>query len=58
VFFCGVVGSHNWLDEWAAYRQLVTLRYEHSTVNHSENFRDPVTKTCTNHNEAYWNAVK
>ena len=47
-----------WSDEWAAYRQLSSLGYQHETVNHSENFTDPTTGTCTNHVEAYWCAVK
>jgi len=51
-------GSTVWSDEWAAYRQLNQLGYVHHTVNHSENFKDPVTGTCTNHVEAYWCAVK
>jgi len=51
-------GSTIWSDEWAAYRQLSSLGYQHETVNHSENFTDPTTGTCTNHVEAYWCAVK
>ena len=57
---CGrvVAGSTIWSDEWAAYRQISSLGYTHQTVNHSRNFWDPVTNVCTNHVEAYWNAVK
>ena len=51
-------GSTAWLHEWAAYHQLNQLGYDHHTVNHSENFKDPVTGTCTNHVEVYWCAVK
>jgi len=47
-----------WSDEWAAYRQLSSLGYSHSTVNHSRHFKDTDTGMCTNHVEAYWNAVK
>jgi len=47
-----------WSDEWAAYGQLSSLGFVHETVNHSRHFKDPDTGVCTNHVEAYWNAVK
>ena len=53
-----VPGTEIWSDEWAAYRPLGSLGYRHATVNHSKHFKDPATGTCTNHVEAYWNAVK
>ena len=51
-------GTTVWSDEWRAYAQLAGLGYVHQTVNHSQNFTDPVTGVCTNHVEAYWCAVK
>jgi len=45
-------------NQWPAYRQLHNLGYDHKTVNHSENFVDPQTGTCTNTIEAYWSRVK
>jgi len=51
-------GTTIWSDEWAAYGQLSSLGYTHSTVNHSRNIKDPITGTCTNHVAAYWCAVK
>jgi len=47
-----------WSDEWRAYAGLVGLGYVHQTVNHSQNFTDPVSGVCTNHVEAYGCAVK
>ena len=51
-------GSTIFSDQWAAYRDLQRLGYQHYTVNHSQNFVDPVTGTCTNAIEAYWSRVK
>ena len=51
-------GTTIWSDEWAAYGQLSSLGFVHETVNHSRHFKDPDTGVCTNHVEAYWNAVK
>jgi len=53
-----VPGASIWSDEWAAYRTLSQLGYTHQTVNHSRNFKNPVTGVCTNHVEAYWCSVK
>jgi len=55
---CVKPGTTIWSDEWVAYHQLSTLGFQHQTVNHSQNFKDPDTGTCTNHVEAYWCAVK
>ena len=44
-------GTSIWSDEWTAYGQLSSLGYVHSTVNHSRNFKDLITGTCTNHVE-------
>jgi len=51
-------GIHIMSDEWASYRQLASLGYTHTTINHSQHFVDPDDGTCTNRIEAYWNAVK
>lgn len=55
-------GSHIWSDCWAAYNRLGNLGgvspYQHFTVNHSRNFVDPATGTCTNAVEAYWSRLK
>ena len=51
-------GTHIMSDEWASYRQLASLGYTHTTVNHSQHIVDPDDSTCTNCIEAYWNAVK
>ena len=51
-------GSVIMTDSWKAYNQLNQLGYNHYTVNHSENFRDPVTGACTNAIEAYWSRLK
>jgi hypothetical protein len=54
-------GTEIWTDGWAAYRgldRLPGMNYVHHTVNHSENFVDPVTGVCTNAVEAYWSRLK
>ena len=53
-----IPGTTIFCDQWLAYRQLQNLGYNHKTVNHSENFVDPQTGTCTNAIEAYWSRVK
>jgi hypothetical protein len=50
-------GSIIHTDCFASYTNLNQL-FEHYTVNHSENFRDPVTGSCTNTIEGTWNGVK
>lgn len=45
-------------DEWAAYFVLSTQGYIHETVNHSENFVDPVTGAHTQQIEGSWGIVK
>jgi len=51
-------GSTIHSDQWPAYNSLNQLGYNHLTVNHSQNFVDPNTGTCTNAIEAYWSRVK
>lgn len=52
-------GSIICTDLWGGYNRLSeTGQYEHLTVNHSENFKDPITGTHTNTIEGSWNALK
>ena len=51
-------GTEVHTDGWAAYRGLSAMGYIHKTVNHSTNFVDPITGTCTNAVEAYWSRLK
>ena len=50
--------ARNYNDLWAAYNTLGTLRYQYLTVNHTYNFVDPITGTCTNHIESVWQKAK
>ena len=49
-------------DRWASYSGISNIPvfppYIHKTVNHSENFVDPITGAHTNNVEAYWSSVK
>ena len=45
-------------DEWAAYSQISSTGYTHSTINHSLLFVDPITGTHTQHIESYWSRAK
>ena len=45
-------------DCWRAYACLADEGYQHLTVNHSINFRDPETGAHTNAIESSWNAAK
>ena len=40
-------------DEWAAYRYLSQRGYHHTTVDHTENFVDPVTGCQTQTIESF-----
>ena len=52
-------GSTIHSDQWAAYRQLhADPNYTYATVNHSQNFVDPVTGAHTQAIESYWAKVK
>lgn len=45
-------------DCWRAYNSLTELGYIHLTVNHSENYVDPITGAHTNRIESTWRAIK
>jgi transposase-like protein len=48
-------------DEWRSYKGIASIEdrnYRHVTVNHSENFVDPVTAACTNRVESMWGKAK
>ena len=50
-----------WSDQWASYNKISELHNStltHATVNHSYNFVDPDTLTCTNAIEGLWSCVK
>lgn len=53
-------GSIIWSDCWKSYSRIPDLPegYRHSTVNHSQNFVDPTTGTCTNRIESDWRHAK
>lgn len=55
-------GSEVWTDCWKGYNCLKLLEgvspFIHKTVNHSKNFKDPVTGVCTNQVEGYWSRLK
>lgn len=54
-------GTEIWSDKWAAYANIPHwpgFNYTHGTVNHQENFIDPVTGANTQRIEANWGHVK
>ena len=58
---CIAPGTQIISDQWKAYNALDTQSpqiYEHLTVNHSENFVDPVTKANTQRIERLWRDLK
>lgn len=53
------IGTNAYSDCWASYAKISKLtEFKHQTVNHSYNFLDPDTGTCTNRIESLWNASK
>lgn len=51
-------GTTIYSDCWKPYDTLEEEGYPHLTVNHSKNFKDPVTGCCTNKIESTWAAMK
>lgn len=51
-------GSIIYTDMWRGYNNLHLHGYTHMTVNHSQNFVDPVTNVHTNAIEGNWSAIK
>ncbi|CAB9519936.1 pore calcium channel protein 1 [Seminavis robusta] len=48
-------------DKFPSYEDLEGTEdfwYQHEVVNHSENYKDPITGACTNTIEGTWNGVK
>ena len=55
---CIVAGSIVHSDQAPMYHNLNDIGYIHYTVNHSENFKNPVDGTHTNTIEGYWGNAK
>lgn len=51
-------GSIIWSDQWASYRNVNSLGFEHATVNHNFNFVNPITGVHTQTAESLWNRLK
>nr|CAI5869165.1 unnamed protein product [Callosobruchus analis] len=51
-------GFEIWTDCWSGHTGLSALGYVHRTVNHSNNFVDPLSGVCTNQVEGYWSRLK
>lgn len=50
----GIINS----DCWAAYNNLDQYGFDHYTVNHSQNFVNPITEEHTQRIESLWNSAK
>ena len=53
-----LLGTEIWSDEWKAYKCLSNEGFLHRTVNHSRNFKDPVSGVHTNLIESFWAQCK
>ena len=52
-------GSIIYSDMWKGYTKIPDLlKLEHKTVNHSKNFKDPITDACTNMVEGVNSGIK
>lgn len=55
-------GSTIHSDQWAAYNGIAAIPmippYVHLTVNHQQNYVDPITGATTNHVECFWKNMK
>lgn len=51
-------GTHVITDCWKSYNNLEKYGYQHSTVNHSQNFVDPVSGAHTQNIEREWREVR
>jgi dimeric dUTPase (all-alpha-NTP-PPase superfamily) len=50
-------GSMIYSDMWKGYVNMEEIiGFRHMTVNHSLNFKDPITQVHTNNIEAFWSA--
>ncbi|KAG0439941.1 hypothetical protein DMUE_2100 [Dictyocoela muelleri] len=47
-----------WSDQWSAYNALMTLGFQHYTVNHRINFFNPENNVHTQNIESLWNKLK
>ena len=52
------IGTTIHSDCWPAYHGLSSLGYNHSMVNHSENFVDPITLTNIQRIKAIWTRLR
>jgi transposase-like protein len=51
-------GSTIYSDKWSSYNKIRDLNFQHQSVNHTYNFIEPGTLTCTNTIESLWCAAK
>ena len=53
-------GTIVWSDQWRAYSNVGSLQNvsSHQTVNHSVEFKNPISGVHTNNIESYWERVK
>ncbi|PIO75150.1 hypothetical protein TELCIR_02810 [Teladorsagia circumcincta] len=51
-------GTTVWTDSWRGYRNLANIGYVHRTVNHSQNFVDPISGVHTQRIESAWSHIK